>query len=229
MNCDFASAMAKIKKGDFIQIKYVGRLKEGNSVFDLNDEEVAKKEGIHNPKAKYEPLTVCVGQRDVVKGLDDAIVGKEVGKSFSVELKPEDAFGKKDPKFMQLISASKFKDSDMVPYPGLQVTINNTPGVVKTVSGGRILVDFNHPLASREVRYDVEILKLVEDDAEKVRAIAEMHLGIRDATVTVADGVAKIDHEFPSELVKPVEKAILERVPSLKKVEFKEKPKKDKK
>lgn len=223
MNSDFYFTMAKIKKGDFVQLRYVGRLKEDNRIFDTNDENAAKKEGIHNPKVNYKPFTVCVGQRDVVKGLDDALVGKEAGKKFSVDLKPDDAFGKKDPKFMQLVSASKFKENDMVPFPGMHLTINNTPGVVKTVSGGRILVDFNHPLAGKDVSYDVEVLSFVDNDSEKVKAIAEMHLGMQNPKVEVADGVAKIDHNFPEELAKPVEKAILERVPSLKKVEFKKK------
>lgn len=218
--------MVKIKKGDFIKIKYVGRVTDTGQIFDLNDADVAKKENIYNEKARYEPFTICVGQKDVVKGLDDAMVGKEVGKKFSVELKPEDAFGKRDLKFMQLVSASKFKDQKMVPYPGMPITVNNTPGTVKTVSGGRIMVDFNHPLAGREVKYDVDILKMVEDDAEKVKAVAEMHLGMRDPKVTVEAGVAKIDHAFPEQLQAPVEKSIIERVPSLRKVEFKKAEKK---
>lgn len=215
--------MVKVKKGDFVQVKYVGRIKEDNKIFDLNDEAVAKKEGIYDQHARYRPLAVCVGQHDVVKGLDDALVGKEVGKKFSVELAPENAFGKKDPKYFQLVNASKFKDSNMIPYPGMHVTINDTPGVVKTISGGRILVDFNHPLAGKDVKYDAEVLGLVEDDAEKVKAIAEMHLGILSPKVTVDNGVAKIGHEFPEHLVSAVEKSIIERVPSLKKVEFKSK------
>ncbi|MFH0752761.1 MAG: peptidylprolyl isomerase [archaeon] len=213
--------MVKIKKGDFVKIKYVGRLKDDNYIFDLNDEEVAKKENIYNDKVEYKPFTVCVGQKDVVKGLDEALVGKEPKEKFSVELQPEDAFGKKDPKFMQLVSAKKFKEKNMRPYPGMPITINNTPGIVKTVSGGRIMVDFNHPLASREVKYDVEILEVVTDDAEKVKAIAEMHLGMKNPKVTVEGNVAKIDNEFPEQLHVPVGKSIIERVPTLKKVEFK--------
>ena len=215
--------MVKVKKGDFVQVRYVGRLKDDKKIFDLNDESVAKKEGVYDQRARYGPLVVCVGQRDVVKGLDDAIVGKEVGKNFSVDLTPDDAFGKKDPKYFQLVNASKFKDSKMVPHPGMHVTINDTPGIVKTISGGRILVDFNHPLAGKDVMYDVEVVGVVEDDADKVKAIAEMHLGILSPKVTVDNGVAKIDHEFPEQIAGAVEKSIIERIPSLKKVEFKNK------
>ena len=88
---------------------------------DLNDEEVAKKEDVYNEKATYKPFTVCVGQKDVVKGLDEALEGKEVGKRFTVELQPEEAFGKKNPKYMQLVKASKFKEQNMQPYPGIGI------------------------------------------------------------------------------------------------------------
>lgn len=212
--------MVNVKKGDFVRIKFVGRVKDGNAIFDLNDEEVAKKEEIYNKNHKYEPQTVCVGQQDVVKGLDEALVGKEVGKKFSVELSPDDAFGRKDARLFQLVSASKFKDNEMVPYPGMQVTINNNPGVVKTISGGRVMVDFNHPLSGRDVKYDVEVVGIVTDDVEKVKSFVDLYLGKSDANVTISDGVAKIEMEFPVQLADAVGKKIIERIPSLKKVEF---------
>ena len=74
--------------------------------------------------------------------------------------------------------------------------------------------------------YDTEVVGVVEDDAEKVKALAEMHLGILSPKVTVEKGVAKIDHEFPEQLAGAVEKSIIERVPSLKKVEFRKKEEK---
>ncbi len=212
--------MVHVKKGDFAKIKFVGRVKDGNVIFDLNDADVAKKEGIYNQNHKYEPQTVCVGQQDVVKGLDESLVGKEVGKRFSIELSPDDAFGKKDAKLFQLVSASKFKDNKMVPYPGMQININNNPGVVKTISGGRVMVDFNHPLSGRDVKYDVEVVGIVTDDVEKVKSFVDLYLGKADANVTIVDGVAKIGMEFPVQLADAVGKKIIERIPSLKKVEF---------
>ncbi len=107
--------MAKIKKDDFIQIKFVGRIKDENKVFDLNDEAAAKKEGLYDPNYNYSPLIVCVGKGDVVRGLDNAFIGKEVGKKFSVELAPEDAFGKRDPRLFHLVNSNKFCESNMTP------------------------------------------------------------------------------------------------------------------
>ena len=51
----------KIKSGDFIEIDYVGRIKETNQIFDLTKEDVAREEGINNKSAKYESKIICVG------------------------------------------------------------------------------------------------------------------------------------------------------------------------
>ncbi len=83
------------------------------------------------------------------------------------------------------------------------------------------MVDFNHPLAGKGIVYDAEIVRLVEDDAEKVKGFASMYLGLPDVKVEVANGVAKVDVELPAQFVKAVEKKIVERIPSLKSVEFK--------
>ena len=99
-----------------------------------------------------------------MKSLEDQIVGKKQAKhTFSINA--EDAFGKKDAKMIQLIPMSKFRQQKIQPIPGLQLNIDGSFGVV-TVSGGRCLVDFNHPLAGKDLVYDVKINKIVEDDKE---------------------------------------------------------------
>ena len=61
----------KTKKGDFVDITFVGRLDDGR-VFDLNDIELAKKEKL-NTKG-LEKTIVCLGERDLVPGLDDFLI-----------------------------------------------------------------------------------------------------------------------------------------------------------
>ena len=68
-----------IKKGDFIEIEYTGRLKEEGFVFDTTDEKIAKEHDLYNSKAAYGPLTICVGEHHVIHGLDEALIGKEKG------------------------------------------------------------------------------------------------------------------------------------------------------
>src|SRR3989344_5225405 len=90
--------MAKIKKGDFIELDYTARIKLNNQIFDLTSEDVAKKNNIFNPKSKYKPLIICVGDLDVIPGLDESLVGKETGKEYKIEVGFDKAFGKKDTK-----------------------------------------------------------------------------------------------------------------------------------
>lgn len=146
----------KIKKGDKVKITYTGIIKEDNRIFDTTDEETAKKEDIHMQDAKYGPVTIEIGKGEVLKGLEDELIGKETGKEYTIELSPEKAFGKKTMQLLQRIPMSAFKKQGIMPQPGMTVNIDNVMGTVKIVSGGRIIVDFNHPLANKEVIYKVK-------------------------------------------------------------------------
>ena len=146
----------KAQKGDFVEIKYIGRLDDG-SIFDVNDKEAAKKEGMNGHI--HERTMICLGQRDLVPGLDDFLCEKELGKKLEVVIEPDHGFGKKDPKLLQMIPTNKFKEQKINPMPGLRVEIDQYTGVIKSISGGRALVDFNHPLAGRTLHYEVTITK----------------------------------------------------------------------
>ena len=178
------------QKGDFVTLNYTGKLEDG-TVFDTTDEKVAKEAGLEGTK-EMSPVTICVGENMLVKGLDAAITGKDKG-SFSVTLKPEEAFGKKDPKLLQVIPTQQLVKQGIQPQPGLELNIDGRYGVVRRTGGGRTTVDFNHPLASQEVTYEVEILDKVTDLEAQVRAIIDMgglpYEGIevkeKDVTITL--------------------------------------------
>jgi FKBP-type peptidyl-prolyl cis-trans isomerase 2 len=177
-----------IKKGDFIEINYTGKLTTGD-VFDTTDQAVATEAGIYNPKTKYGPAVIVVGEGHVIAGLDRNLEGKEKG-TYHFDVPDVDAFGKKSAAKMKLIPAKFFKKDNVRPFPGLQVNIDNEMGIVRSVSGGRIIVDFNHPLASKDVQYDVEILRVIDDLAEKVQSFFKL-IGIAvDDVKATGDAVA---------------------------------------
>ncbi|MDO8628698.1 MAG: peptidylprolyl isomerase, partial [Nanoarchaeota archaeon] len=155
-----------IKKNDFINVDFIGKITETGDVFDVTQEDLAKKYNVHSPKAHYHALTICVGEKHVVPGLDEFLEGKEPGK-YSVNLTPEQAFGKKDPKLMRLIPLNVFHKHNMRPEVGLHINMDGAIGVVRSVSGGRVIMDFNHPLAGKNVTYDITINKLETDPKEK--------------------------------------------------------------
>ena len=158
------NSMEPIKKHDFVEIEYTGKLKEDNIIFDTTDEKTAKENNLHS-NTDYGPVIICVGEEQILKGLDKNIEGKEIGKEYNVDIKPEDAFGSKNAKLIQLIPTSKFKQQKIQPMPGMQLNIDGVVGTVKTVSGGRTLVDFNHPLAGKELLYKIPVYQTVKRGA----------------------------------------------------------------
>lgn len=200
-----------IKKHDFVEVEYTGRLKDTNEVFDTTDEKTAKEAQIFSERSSYSPIIICVGEHHILKGIDEFLLGKDVG-SFTLELSAENSFGRKDPKFVQMIPASKFSEQNIKPVPGLRLNIDNVIGIVKSVSGGRVVVDFNHPLAGRDVKYELKVNRVVTDKAEQVASLLRILLGVK-APVTV-DG-KKVKISFPAKLPDQLEKPLADKIKDL--------------
>lgn len=212
--------MEIVKKGDFIEIGYTGRIKEDNIIFDTTYEKVAKENNLHGHD--FSPAIICVGEKQILDGLDKNLEGKSIGREYEFDIKPEDAFGKKNAKLIQLIPTSKFRQQSIHPMPGMQLNIDGMVGTVKTVSGGRTLVDFNHPLAGKELSYKVRINKKATDTKEKLGGYVKLSLGTNDFEADVADGSAKITlkNDVPKEIQERLIGKITELVPEIKKAEF---------
>jgi len=212
--------MTIVSKKDFIEIEYTGRLKEDNVIFDTTDEKVAKENKLESHG--YEPVVICVGEEQLLKGIDKNMEGKEIGKEYDIEIKPEDAFGNKNAKLIQLIPTSKFKKQNIQPMPGLQLNIDGMVGKIKTVSGGRTLVDFNHPLAGKELAYKIKINKKITDDKEKLQGYLKLSLGTKDIEAEISNNEAKVKlkNEIPKEAEERLKNKISELIPTIKKIVF---------
>jgi len=221
----------KTKKGDFVEIEYTGIVKDDNSVFDTTDADVAKKEGFYNPKHEYGPKIICLGEGQLLKGLDDFAIGKEVGKDYEVLISAEDGFGKKSAKLMKLIPTKIFTKENIKPVPGLPVNIDGMYGVIRTATGGRVIVDFNHPLAGKDLIYKFKIRRIISDDKEKLGSFLHLELNAeKNAVSELKNGTAKVKlkRKMPSEIAKLIEKKVSEIIPSIKKLEFIEEEKEKK-
>lgn len=214
-----------VKKGDFVELEYTGRIKDLDIVFDTTSEKEARENNIYNEKASYGPIIICIGQKHVIHGLDEQLEDKKLGKKYQIELRPEKGFGKKDAKLIQLVATSKFIKQKISPMPGLQVNIDGLIGVIRTVSGGRTLIDFNHPLAGKELVYDFRINRIVKDDEEKLKASLKLQLNLKGIKAKIKEGNATITLNIKQELPKPFQerltKDIKEIIPSIKKIKFK--------
>ncbi len=214
-----------IKKGDFIELDYLGKIKGTGQIFDLTSEKRAKEEKLFSEKEKYGSKIICVGENAIVKGIDEFIIGKET-KQYTLELQPDKAFGKKDPKLMKIVPMNVFFKQKIRPFPGLQMNFDGLMGVVKAVSGGRVVVDFNHPLAGRDIIYELDIKRIITDDKEKVKGFLESVFGKVEYDYK-ENNVKIYNLQLPPEITDKLGNKIKEVIPSIKEVKFlKEKEKK---
>jgi FKBP-type peptidyl-prolyl cis-trans isomerase SlyD len=213
--------MPTIKKGDFVEVEYTGQTKVDSIIFDTTYEKIAKEHDIHNPRMEYGAVIVCIGEGQILQGLDEELEEKETGKEYTIELSPEKAFGKKDAKLIRMIPVSTFLKQNIDPQPGLQVNVDGVIGMIKRVGGGRCLVDFNHPLAGRDIIYKIKANKIITDDKKKIVSYLKLALGFK-ADVELKESTAniKIEKEIPKEAQETMSKKLIKLIPSVKKLNF---------
>jgi FKBP-type peptidyl-prolyl cis-trans isomerase 2 len=181
-----------VQKGDFIKLSYTGKLENG-TVFDTTDANVAKEYGIYNEQASYGPETVIIGKGFVVAGLDEDLIGKDVGYKGTVSIPPEKGFGMRRIDQIQTIPVKKFKEPIR---PGVRVNVDGRTGTVESIAGGRARVNFNSPLAGETLNYEYTVDSQIENKEEKIAAILRMFTG-KDIEHKIEDG--KVIIEVPKD------------------------------
>ncbi len=185
-----------ITEGTFIKVSYSGSA--AGQMFDTTDEAEAKTAGIHSPNALYGPVTLCVGQKHVVIGLDEEFVGEEAGSEGDVSILPEKGFGERDPKRIQSFPKNKFKEK---PVRGMPIKVDELgEGRVLDIIGSKVIVDFNAPLAGQMLTYHYKIEEIVEDPLEQFRGLVRLYAG-KDIDIVLLNGKATI--ELPQDRVRP--------------------------
>jgi len=206
-----------LKKGDFIEINYIAKT-DDNKIFDLTDEKVAKERGIYNKKAKYGPIIICLGYRDIIPGLDEELIGKDIGK-YDFKIPPEKGFGKKDTKLIRLVPTSLFTKENIKPFPGLVLNMDNMIARIISVTGGRTMVDFNHPLSGKELEYEVEINRRITDTKEKLDSLLSLRL--KDFKIKDEEDKIIIETKLKQKEIQDlIIKEIKEKIMDIKKIEF---------
>ncbi len=195
-----------VKNGDFIKLEYTGKITETGDIFDTTVEELAEENGIHSDKKTYGPISIIVGGGHVLKGMETELEGMEAGEEKTIQLTPEEAFGERDPGMIQLVPMSEFKKQGIKPQVGMAITSEGNTGIIRSVSGGRVRLDFNHELAGKNLEYQVKVVEIIEDDTEKIKSLIDLHypapnmdsekhqVTIEDDKVIIAmDEMAKFD------------------------------------
>jgi FKBP-type peptidyl-prolyl cis-trans isomerase 2 len=183
-----------VKKNDFVEVEFSGRA--NGDLFDTTSKEEAKE---MNLEADVKPVVVSVGNEMMLKGFDNALIGKDIGENYSVHISVDEAFGKRNPSLIKTIPMKIFIEKNMNPVRGMTLQMDNQVAKVISVSGGRVMVDFNNPLAGKEIDYDFKILRKVDSDEDKVNALQDFFFRQR-FEFSIENGVVK----FKDEKIKPL-------------------------
>ena len=180
-------------------VDFTGKLSSGE-VFATSIKADGEKAHLHEGHDEpghvheYKPMMIVAGKGQTIKGLDDAIVGAEVGKKTSIKIPQDKAFGPRDASRIKLIPIGEFRKREIQPYPGMPLELDGgLRGVVKTVEAGRVKVDFNEPLAGEDLQYDFTVTKCASTAAEKLPLLLEGVTGMTGAvSFDAATGVATL-------------------------------------
>ncbi len=171
-----------LEKGDFILISYTAKVKETNEVFDTTIEETAKKEHLHKEGELYEPKLVVIGEGWVLKPLDESLTTMKIGKAQQVEIPPDKAFGPRDPEKIKRISLKQLLAKDIHnPTVGMRIDYNGKMATIRTIGAGRVLLDFNPPLAGKTLVYDVTVDKQLKASEEKIASLIHRRIPVVEA------------------------------------------------
>lgn len=187
-----------MEEGELVLIDYIG--KADGEVFDLTVEEKAEEERMQREDADFEPIPVLIGREYVIPGLENELKNMELGEEREIEIPSREAYGERDSDKIETYPEKEFEKQGVSVRPGEEIMIGQQRGKVMSVNSGRVRVDFNHPLAGKDLEYWVKIVEKVEEDEDIARYIYDYRIGhgeieIEDGTVEIPKTHSHGDHE----------------------------------
>ncbi|MEM4367279.1 MAG: peptidylprolyl isomerase [Candidatus Anstonellales archaeon] len=159
----------KAENKDIVYLHFTGYSDDGR-IFDSTEGEIGQK-----LYGRNNGIMFIVGVDKIVKGLENEIRNMEEGEEREVWLEPEQSFGERKKDLLKIIPLNIVKEKGLNPKAGMSMQIEidgiKYTGVVRSINGGRMLVDFNHPLAGKKVRYKIKLEKVIKDPFEKAELL----------------------------------------------------------
>jgi len=212
-----------MKKGDWIKVHSLERVKATGEVFGATREEDAKKHDVYDSKKRYGPSLVILGAGFIIPGVEKHLLQMKVGERKSFDVIPKDAFGMKKRELIRVVPYKKFVEKNITPFPGLPIEIDNRHCKVLSVAGGRVTVDYNHPMAGKVLSYDVEITGLIKTPKERVESLLDYY-GIKGAvSVTAKKAVITTESKTADFVQKLISETLKKWCEGVDSVEFKTK------
>src|SRR5829696_9030559 len=218
-----------LERGSLILVDYTAKVKDSNEIFETTREEEAKKSELFDPTHKYEPRLISIGEGWVLKGLDEALAASNIGDKINVEITPDKGFGERDPNKVRMVAQRKLGEKADEVRVGDVIEIDHRTGIVRYVGSGRVQIDFNHRFAGRTLTYDVDLVKKVESDDDKIRSLIKRRLPVDDEKIKINLKGFTLEIELPEETLlaeglqiikRAVANDVFKFVPSLKDIKF---------
>ena len=133
-----------IESGDTVTFTYEGKIEDG-STFHLHDDG---------------PIPVQIGDKKLVKGLEDGIIGLEKGGEKEFQVSPEEGYGVLNPDLVQTVDLELLKQRDINPEVGMVIQTPNGNCHVTEIEGNNVKISYNHPLAGHTLTYAVKIINI---------------------------------------------------------------------
>jgi len=142
--------MDSVKKGDKVKVEYVGTLEDG-TVFDSSEIQKA-------------PLEFVVGDGQLIKGFEQAIIGMKIGDEKEIKIPPEKAYGPHRPELVKEMPKDCFPQDQEIQI-GMIFMIalqdgRQIPVKISEVSEETVTIDVNHPLAGKTLIFKVKVINI---------------------------------------------------------------------
>ncbi|MFQ6002736.1 MAG: peptidylprolyl isomerase [Candidatus Zixiibacteriota bacterium] len=142
--------MTKAKNGDTVKVHYTGKLEDG-TVFDTSIER--------------DPLQFTIGQGQIIPGFEQAVVGMEPGESKITKVPADKAYGPRRKEMVLVVDRNQFP-VDLKPKVGQHLQSRQADGrtirvTVTDVSESSVTLDANHPLAGKDLTFDIQLVEIV--------------------------------------------------------------------
>lgn len=141
-----------IKQGDTVSVNYEGRFASGE-IFD------SSSHGDHS-----HPIEFVVGEHQVIKGFEDAVIGMKVGDEKEISIEPDEAYGERNE---ELVKEFDRKDIPLSEEPevGMVLAFNlpqggQFPATIINVTDDKITFDLNHPLAGKKLIFKINVVNV---------------------------------------------------------------------
>ncbi|MFV1951553.1 MAG: peptidylprolyl isomerase [Nitrospinota bacterium] len=141
--------MSQAKTGDKVKIHYTGSLKDGK-IFDSSEGK--------------EPLGFTIGEKMVIPGFENAVIGMTAGETKKVSIPPGDAYGDHQKNLVVVVERSQLP-SNIDPKVGMILHAQTNDGrssdvTITDITDESVTLDANHPIAGQELIFDLELIEI---------------------------------------------------------------------